>query len=123
LLDFSDSFHHQISQEEVEENSSQPTKIDSQFQELREQINLFKEPLNNELKKLLEKFIEVKKESIKKREDKQIRKQTGELKKQLREKGFLEEKMDEIIRYCEKLVELEQRTEQKQLQVQVEVKK
>ncbi|CAI2189042.1 20469_t:CDS:2, partial [Funneliformis geosporum] len=66
---------------------------------LEKEIQNIKESLDSEITELVDKFIEIKKQSLKNREDKQIKKQVGEQKKQLKEKGLLEEKINKIIRY------------------------
>jgi hypothetical protein len=92
-----------------------------EIKQVEENIKSIKSSLNSEEVELLDKFIEIKKESIKDKEDKQIKKQVRELKKQLEGKVLSEEKTNEIICCCEKLVALEQQLEQEQLQAQVEI--
>lgn len=99
-------------------------KLKKELEEINKELEEIKNSLDNESTELIGKFVEIKKESIKCREDKQIKKQVRELKKQLEEdKGFTEEKINNIICHCEKLVELEQKAEQEKFQAQVEVNK
>src|SRR6185369_337863 len=104
-----------------EKNSSNLTKITEQVKEIQKEIEELKKPLDSEVKGLMENFIEVKKKSLKNEEDKQTKKQVRELKKQLAEKGLLEAKINDTIRYCEELVELEKQVGQEQLQAQIEI--
>ena len=92
------------------------------IQELLQEIESFKEFLDSESVELLEKFIEIKKQSLKDKENKELRKIAWELKDKLKEKGIEREKMDKIIRCCKKLVELEQQLEEENmLQDQIEI--
>jgi len=54
-------------------------------------------------------------------EDEQAMEEVGKLEDKLKEKGLSQEKISEIARYCEDLVELEQK-EQFQAQVEVNAK-
>ncbi|CAG8499591.1 5976_t:CDS:2 [Ambispora gerdemannii] len=118
LLDFKSLPKPQNSKEI---NINKQFYINQEIKQIEERFEFLKKPLENELKKLVEKFIEIKKESLKNKEDKQVKKQARELKKQLGEKG-LEKKIDEeVIRCCENLVELEQQLEKEELRMQVEI--
>lgn len=78
--------------------------------------------LTNETKELVKEFLKTKKQSLKNREDKQAKKDTGKLKKQLLEEKILSgEKVNEIIRYCERFIESEKQLEKEQLKVNIEI--
>lgn len=86
----------------------------------RKEIKDIKNSLDSKLAELVDEFIEVKKQSIKNKEDKQLRKEASELERQLEEKNLSEESTEKIIKCCKRLVNLEKQTEQ-QLQSQVEI--
>jgi len=86
------------------QSSPQLTEVTEQIKEIEE----LKKPLNSELAELVDKFVEAKKKLIKDKKNKEVKIEARKLGKQLEEKGLSEEKLEEIIRYCEKLVELEQ---------------
>lgn len=92
-----------------------------QFQEIEEEIKFLKEPMEDELVKLIDSFIQSWKKMAKNKEDKQLREKAGELEEQLEAKGLSEEEMNKIVRCCEKLVELEKKMEKEQLQTNIEI--
>jgi serine/threonine protein kinase len=100
------------------EISSYLSKINDQIKEIEEKIKTFKESLDSdEVKEMVDKFIELQKRSIKEADNDESTK----LKEEMKKKGLHRKKRDEFIRYCEKLVELEQQLEkQEQLQANIE---
>jgi serine/threonine protein kinase len=104
----------------AKEDSSNPTEITEQIKAIEVKIEDIKKLLDSEKAELIDKFIEVKKESLKNKENEKIENNAWDLEDKLEEKELTTEK-DKIIRYCEKLVELEQKINEEQLQVQVEI--
>jgi Leucine-rich repeat (LRR) protein len=101
--------------------SFQLTKVIEQIKKIEEKIKTLKEPLEGEQKQLVDQFIEIKKQSLKNREDKQVWKKANELEERLEEENISEENIEKIIDCCKRLVELEQQLEPEQLQTQVEI--
>ena len=104
--------------QENEQTLSRLTKIAEQIKEIERKVEKTKNSLDSEL---VDKFIETKKKLIKDKKNKEIKIEARKLGKQLEEKGLSEEKLEEIIRYCENLVELEQQLEKEQSQSQIEI--
>ncbi|RIA82838.1 kinase-like domain-containing protein [Glomus cerebriforme] len=104
--------------QETKQISSNQIEITQQIKAIENKIEELKKSLDNS--ELIDQFIKAKKQSLKNSEDKQLKKETGRLKKQLIEKGFPEEKINEVIRSCEELVRLEQQLEQEQFQTHIE---
>ncbi|CAH1761629.1 9935_t:CDS:10 [Entrophospora sp. SA101] len=107
-LDFENLPNPQNSQE-TKKVLSQSGEINKEINEVKSKISLLKKPLDDELTQLVEKFVETKKKSIKDEKDERARNEIKGLNKKLRERGFSREKIGEIIRYCESLVDLEQK--------------
>ncbi|CAG8449658.1 11233_t:CDS:10 [Racocetra fulgida] len=97
----------EIQPQETEEISSQSAKINEQIKEIETELKTLKEPLEDELTELVEKFIETKKKTVKDKSNKKAKKEIEELYEALEEKSFSEENIEKIIRYCERLIDLE----------------
>jgi len=93
------------------QNSSYLTKLNEQIKEIEKEIQILKEPLDNELAKLLENFVEINKILIKDKDNKKIKDNAKELHKALEKKGFLKENIEKVIICCEKSVDLEAQKE------------
>lgn len=86
------------------------------------ELGSLKESLaGKEVVNLFEEFIQARKNMIKNKKDKEVKNKVKELDKKMKENGLTKEKIEEIVRYCEKLVNLEQQLEQEQLQAQIEI--
>src|SRR6185437_6417273 len=70
--------------------SSQLTEVTKEIKEIEKKIKTLKEPLDNELTKLVDQFIEVNKKLAKNKDDEEIMSDAGELCESLEKKGFLE---------------------------------
>jgi serine/threonine protein kinase len=101
----------------TEATSSQLNKINDQMKEIEEKIKALKKTLGSELVELADKFITAYKKMLINEEDEQAMEEVGELEKKLKEREFSQEKIDEVIRCCEELVELEKQ----ELQAKVEI--
>jgi len=77
--------------------------------------------LTKELKEVVSDFIQTAKKMKKDKKDKEVRNKVKELDKVLQEKEIIKEKIQIIIRYCERFIEAEKQLEQEQLQVQIEI--
>ncbi|MCE8162851.1 MAG: protein kinase [Candidatus Moeniiplasma glomeromycotorum] len=115
LLDFQNLPRPQNNPSQEWQNS---TLLELKIKAIEEEINLLKKPLENELAELVDKLIEIKKESIKNEE---LKSNVWELEDKLEEKGLSREKLDEIIRCCENLVELEQKWRESQGKTQANI--
>ena len=82
-------------------------EVKEEINEIEREIQALKESLDNGQAELVERFINANKKIIKDEEDDQARSELKELSKVLEEKDFSEENIEEIIRYCERLVDLE----------------
>jgi len=82
-------------------------EVKEEINEIEREIQALKESLDNDQAELVERFINANKKIIKDEEDDQARSELKELSKVLEEKDFSEENIEEIIRYCERLVDLE----------------
>ena len=82
-------------------------EVKEEINEIEREIQALKESLDNGQAELVERFINANKKVIKNEEDDQARGELKELFKVLEEKDFSEENIEEIIRYCERLVDLE----------------
>ncbi|RHZ35942.1 protein kinase [endosymbiont GvMRE of Glomus versiforme] len=89
------------------------TLLELQIKAVEEEINLLKKS-HSESAELIENFIQNKKKSIKDEKDEKARNEIKASKKELEKKGFSTENLGEIIRYCEKLVDLEHQGEKEQ---------
>jgi len=90
-----------------EEIPSELIKIDNEISEIEKKFQILKESLDSDQAELVERFINANKRIIKNEEDDQARSELGESHKALEEKILSKEKVEEIIRHCEKLVDLE----------------
>jgi len=98
------------------------TLLDLQIKAIKEQTNLLKESLDNESKELVDNFIQAYQEMLTNEEDEQAMDKVGELEEQLKKKGIAEQKIEEISRYCEDLVDLEKKRQTKNEEIQTEAK-
>jgi hypothetical protein len=90
--------------EKYYQQEEQKSKINSQINELEKKLKVFKDESTG----LVENFINANKKIIKNKSDEGAQKEITKLdKKILEEKILSEEKIDEVIHYCEKLVDLE----------------
>lgn len=119
LLDFKDSSDLQGFQKFKEVDKYFHTS--QEIEQVKEKINLITKSLNNESKGLVDEFIVIKKQSLKDKENEELENSVWGLEDKLEEKGIAKEKVDEIIRYCERLFELEQQLEQERLEANVEI--
>lgn len=107
---------------EIEGTSSQLTE---KIGETEKVMRTFIDPLESESANLVKKFIELNKKIIKNKEDKSAKDETKGLHKELEEKGILKrENIEKIIRYCERIVDLECQKEQldkNEFQVKIEI--
>jgi len=107
--------------------------LDLQKLSIKKEIENIKEQLDNKSSPLIENFINDYKELIKNKDDKKMKnKERRELieklgeevllsEEKLKNKGLSEESIEKIIRYCETLVELEQKSEREGLQAQIQL--
>lgn len=103
--------------EQIPSNATEAVK---QIEEIENKLEELKKSLDNELIALVDQFTKAKKQSLKDKENKELEDQVWELEGELEAKG-LTTKMDEIIRYCEELVELDKQLEKEQLETKIEV--
>ncbi|CAG8630865.1 12483_t:CDS:2, partial [Cetraspora pellucida] len=81
---------------------------DQQQEALAKELKKLEKEIDQPLTDELKEFIKIKKQSLKNREDKKVKREAGGLKEQLLKKEVLsEEKMNEVIRYCERFNQIE----------------
>jgi len=98
---------------------SEEQALELETKKIEKEIN---QPLTNELKELVSKFIQAGKQMKKDKKDKEARKEIKKLDKKLREKwgkDVAKEKIQIIINYCERFIKAEQELEG-ELQVNIE---
>ncbi|CFW92770.1 putative Non-specific protein-tyrosine kinase [endosymbiont DhMRE of Dentiscutata heterogama] len=109
LLDFKNLSEPQNNFSQVWQDS---TLLELQIKGVEEELKILKETYDEP--ELIEKFIQVNKKILKNEADNQTKSEVKKLKKQLKEKCFSRENIEAIIRYCEELVDLEQKSEKVQ---------
>jgi hypothetical protein len=80
------------------------------------------QPLNNEQKELVNKFIQSQKKLIENKKDKEVRSETERLEEQLEENGFTDKVIKNITKYCKRLINLVHQLEKEEkLQTNIEM--
>src|SRR5690606_19136682 len=88
--------------------------LEFEKKEVEDNLKAFKEFLENESANLINDFVQIYKKMLNDKGNKEARKQVKELKKLLKEKGFSREDIEEIIRCCERLNDLEKQQTKKE---------
>jgi len=92
--------------------------LELEIKKIEQEIN---QPLTNELKKMVSDFIQARKKMTRDQKDEEAEDKAWELEDRLKEKGLSDENIEEIIKYCERLVKLDQQLETEKLQANIEI--